>query len=271
MQVYCIPAKRRIGIGKQLVQELVDYAEDREYLSLTARVASDLDEANAFYERMGFNIVKTIPGGQTRNRLIYYRVRDLDTPSLFDFMTPTAQAPMHGFGISGQYSNRTPIYAIDLNVLFDVSKQRINSKEAGIVFRAGFRNEIRPVIAEEFVIELQRNSDKFHDDPHLRLALQMDILPTPKPEKIRSIEENLAAAIFPERNSQGILTPQDKSDLRHLATAAHYNISGFVTSEKAILRARDQLYSDYRAPLKIPTRNFDRVGTRYQDIWIRGM
>jgi hypothetical protein len=28
---------------------------------------------------------------------------------------------------------------------------------------------------------------------------------------------------------------------------------------------------DIRAPLKIPTRNFDRVESRYQDIWIRGM
>jgi DNA (cytosine-5)-methyltransferase 1 len=28
---------------------------------------------------------------------------------------------------------------------------------------------------------------------------------------------------------------------------------------------------DLRAPLKIPTRNFDRVESRYQDIWIRGM
>jgi hypothetical protein len=28
---------------------------------------------------------------------------------------------------------------------------------------------------------------------------------------------------------------------------------------------------DIRAPLIIPTRNFDRVESRYQDIWIRGM
>jgi hypothetical protein len=27
----------------------------------------------------------------------------------------------------------------------------------------------------------------------------------------------------------------------------------------------------FRAPLKIPTRNFDWVESRYQDIWIRGM
>jgi len=29
--------------------------------------------------------------------------------------------------------------------------------------------------------------------------------------------------------------------------------------------------SENGAPLKIPTRNFDRVESRYQDIWIRGM
>jgi len=48
-------------------------------------------------------------------------------------------------------------------------------------------------------------------------------------------------------------------------------------------RVRTFMSADYRlirvssgnflfgAPLKIPTRNFDRVESRYQDIWIRGM
>jgi ribosomal protein S18 acetylase RimI-like enzyme len=245
MQIYCRPESRKDGVAHALMDELVNYAQERMFLSLSAKVASDLSGANAFYERMGFRTVRTLPGGSSRNRLLYHRVRDLDTPSLFDLMAPKGRRHLPSLGISGNYSSKTPIYAIDLNVLFDVSKRRVRSKDAGSIFKAGFSNDIRPVIAEEFIEELQRNSKKFPDDPHLQIALQMNILPVPKRGEIEDIERQLAGIIFPERDAQGILTVQDKSDLRHIATAIHHRIAGFITSEKAILRAHDHLQSKF--------------------------
>lgn len=245
MQIYTVPHYRNQGIAQALIEELIDHTQSRSFLSLSAKVASDLFGANAFYGRMGFQTVGTLSGGKTRNRLIYRRVRDLDTPSLFDLMGPGDRERVPSLGISGDYGSKTPIYAIDLNVLFDVSKQRVRGQDAGLVFSAGFRNDIRPVIAEEFIEELQRSSKNFPDDPHLQLALQMPVLPMPKRQEIRSIEVELARVIFPERNSQGILTAQDKSDLKHLATAVHHRVAGFITSENAILRAHDYLQSKY--------------------------
>ena len=245
MQIYSKPESRKHGVAQAIMDELVKYAQERGFLSLSAKVASDLSKANAFYGRMGFQTVKTLPGGKTRNRLIYYRVRDLDTPSLFDLMVPQSGDHLPNLGMSGNYSSKTPIYAIDLNVLFDVSLQRARGKDAGMVIRAATSGEIRMVITEEFIEELKRTSQKFPNDPHLQFALQMKVLKAPKAKEIKGIEEELAGIIFPERSSQGILSTQDRSDLRHLATAIHRGITGFITSEKAILRAHDFLRSKY--------------------------
>lgn len=245
MQIYTAPMFRKLGVARALIQQLIDYAQKRTFLSLSAKVASDLREANAFYEKMGFQTVRTLRGGKTRNRLLYHRIRDLDTPSLFDLMAPREHKRLPSLGISGNYSSKMPIYAIDLNVLFDVSKQRVRSKDAGMVIGAALSGDIRLVIAEEFIKELQRSSPNFPNDPILKFALEMKMLPMHDPRKTSSTEQELAGVIFPERVRQGILTPQDRSDLRHLATAIHHKVTGFITSENAILRAHDYLRSKH--------------------------
>jgi len=245
IQIYSGPEFRKQGIAQSLINELVKHAHERSYLSLSAKVASDLSEANAFYERMGFHAVSTIPGGKTRKRIIYRRVRDLDTPSLFDFMANPEDERLPNLGIASNYSTRPPIYAIDLNVLFDVTKRRGRGEEAGKVMKASFNNDIRLVITEEFINELKRTTSKFPDDPHLQIALQMSVLPTPKSKETSDIERKLAGVIFKERFHQDILTTQDKSDLRHLATVAHHRIAGFITNENAILRAHERLRSEF--------------------------
>jgi len=245
MQIYVCPELRKHGIATSLINELVSYALDRSYLSLSAKVASDLSEANAFYERMGFHIVSTVLGGKSRKRFLYRRVRDLDTPSLFDFMVQPKHERLPGLGIVSIYGTRSPIYAIDLNVLFDVTKQRGRGEEAGKVLNAGFNNDIRLVITEEFINELKRTTSRYPDDPHLQFALQMNVLPAPKLKEIKDIEHELAGVIFRERLQQSILTVQDKSDLRHLSTVIHHGISGFITNENAILRAHDFLRSKF--------------------------
>jgi ribosomal protein S18 acetylase RimI-like enzyme len=245
MQIYSVPRYRKLGVAKMLMDELISFTQERSYLDLSAKVASDLSGANNFYGSMGFQVVSTLAGGRTRKRLIYLRVRDLKTPSFFDLMSPAASASIPSLQISGGYNTKTPIYAIDLNVLFDVSKQRVREKEAGLVMKAAFSDDIRLVITEEFVKELVRTTGDFPNDPHLQLARQMNVLPEPKLELIKGIEQNLAEMVFPEKFAQDILSVQDISDIRHLATAIHHDITGFITSEKAILRAHEKFQSIY--------------------------
>jgi len=226
---------RRRGIGRLLIEELVRSAESWSYLSITARVASDLD-ANAFYQSMGFEHVRTAPGGSTRNRVINVRVRELNTPHLFK---PLALRRMDDLGLVERLPARAPQYVIDLNVMFDVVRRRMNAEDAGRIMTAGFNNFVRLAITREFIEELRRNSQP--PDPVLEFAMRLPILPHPVPEEMSNILGVLEQRIFPQRAREGRLTVQDRSDLIHLAVAVFRKAAGFITGEKAILGARDFL------------------------------
>lgn len=244
-QIFIDPAFRGSGIGKMLITKLVGLMEAGNYLSLSAKVASDLKEANHFWEKMGFVTVRTKPGGATRGRLINIRSRDLETPSLLSLMRQTPAGEMASLRLTERYAKLSPLYLIDLNVLFDVIKKRVRSEEAGIVFRAGLQNLVQIAISEEFIDELKRNSNPTQVDPVLQLSLTMPRLPHPSEKQIKLLQQELGTIIFPERTRSNKLTEQDKSDLRHLVTAIHHQASGFITSEKAILRARSALLTNY--------------------------
>lgn len=270
MQIFAVPSARKRGVARMLLNELVNHAQKRQFLSLSAKVADDLREANAFYENSGFRVVSTRAGGKTRKRVINHRVRELETPSLFDLMDPQPHELLPNLGLSGKYTSWTPIYAIDLNVLFDVSKNRIRSEEAGMVFIAGQRNDIRPVVTEEFIVELERNAADFPNDPILHLARRMQTLPTPKKREVQKLENELAPIVFPERHSQNVLTKQDKSDLRHLAISIHHKVAGFVTSEKALHRAHQKLLLDFTLEIISPTDFADAIFSGNEKIDVTG-
>src|SRR5665213_689584 len=63
-QLYTLPQFRGQHIGSNLIDSLATDAESQYYLTISARVASDLP-ANEFWERMGFKTVRTVKGGAT--------------------------------------------------------------------------------------------------------------------------------------------------------------------------------------------------------------
>ena len=149
------------------------------YLSISAQVATDLAQANVFWEKMGFRIIQTRAGGRTRGRVLNIRVRDLNTPNLFNFRDLVGTGDAADLHLVDRLFAQSPVYVIDLNVLFDVTKQRPRAKEAGLVMSAGFRNLVRVAVSEEFVNELRRTSSRTGDDPVLALALQLPRLSPP--------------------------------------------------------------------------------------------
>ena len=90
-------------------------------------------------------------GGAARNRTINVRVRQLNTPTLFGYPEgkPVSGLPTLARGKSGY----TPVYAIDLNVFFDVVKRRPRAEHASQVIGAALDNVIRVVVTEEFAAE----------------------------------------------------------------------------------------------------------------------
>jgi GNAT superfamily N-acetyltransferase len=241
-QTYVRLEFRSRGVGRKLVEALIGRAEKSHFLSIKASVADDL-EANKFWELMGFELVRTRRGRAERR--INVRVRELATPNLLDFMRAPSKSDPADLRFLDRLSGPSPIYAIDLNVLFDVTKNRPRAKEAGQIIRAGFSNLVRLSVTEEFIRELQRTSIPSPRDPILELSANLPVLIAPPAPVMQSITSELGPIIFHDKWQLNALSDQDRSDLMHLATAIHHKVAGFITSEKAILRSRSQLLSRF--------------------------
>lgn len=233
-QTYVAPEYRGTGLGHQLVEAVLSRFEQLAYLTVRAEVAEDLEEANRFYRNLGFKTVRRKRGGEKSRRILIVRVRELATPNLLDAATFGHGSP-RGLSIQIPTSAEAPLYLIDLNVFFDITKRRPRALHAGRVFAAAAENSVRVAIAEEFIEELERNTKEEAPDPTFELAKQLPRLPAPPAKVAKAHTEVLAPLLFPDRSRAGALTQRDRSDIRHLSTAIHEGVRGFVTSEKAIL------------------------------------
>jgi len=242
-QVFTLPKFRSRGIGRRLVEEIVRRAETHQFMSVLAQVADDLG-ANRFWERLGFELIRKKLGGRTTGRQINVRIRELNTLQLFGLATTDATSP-EDLKLISRFFDVSPTYLLDINILFDLVKKRANLDEVGRIVRASFNNLVRLAIADEFIRELERTSVPNPNDPILEFALRLPRLQKPPSESIKNIVEDLGKLIFPDQVSHGTLRQQDLSDLVHLTTAIYHQASGFVTGEKAILRARTLLQTKY--------------------------
>jgi len=141
LQTWTSESSRGLGVGRRLIEEVAKLLEEAYFLSMRADVAADLADANQFYERVGFEVVRTRPGGKTRGRVINVRVRELATPSLLD-LAGDEHALGHLTTLPSSLG-QPPLYTLDLNVVLDVSKQRVRSDIAGKVMSMAFEGEIR--------------------------------------------------------------------------------------------------------------------------------
>lgn len=131
-QVFVTEADRGSGVGRQLVQALLGYLEDKQYLSVSAKVASELP-ANKFWSSLKFETVATKSGGATRGRIINIRARQFNTPALFGY-----RRPVSGIPLNDPLPNLTTVFAFDLNVFFDVVKRRSRADYGAAVMAAAF-------------------------------------------------------------------------------------------------------------------------------------
>jgi GNAT superfamily N-acetyltransferase len=237
------PDHRRSGVASALVSALISYLESRGYIAVTAAVASDLASAQGFYESRGFVARCVRDGGKARQRTIVLRSRELDTPNFFTLMAPPAVSGQSAanFGLRPRSAFEAPLYVIDLNVLFDLTKQRARSAMANRVFGAGLAHQVRLAVAPEFIVELERTSRGASNDTTLKLARQLPKLPAFPKEDVEPLAAAIHKAVFVDTKHVQAGTRQALSDARHLAEAALIRASGYITSDTALLNARDDV------------------------------
>lgn len=241
-QLYVAPKHRGSGVAKLLVNHLKQQLVTTNWISVQSKVADDLS-ANEVWEKLGFRIVRTKPGGAARGRTINVRVLDLDTPTLFSLPKPHTKNDV--LRLRERFSPRPPVYLLDLNVIFDIVRSRPRATDANKVIQAALNSSIRLMISEEFKNELVRNSQDVTRDPLLALVKQVKTLPLPPTTVIDELKAKLAPILFPDRSRDKLLSDRDFSDIVHISTAIHHRAAGFITNEKAILRAHTYLHDEW--------------------------
>jgi len=234
-QIFVDVKVRRRNVGTVLISELVRYAEALSYLTITAKVADDL-EANAFWQRHEFHVVRYVPGGSSRQRTICLRERRLNTPALFDDISLSASD--HDLHLAQRLNARPLVYSMDVNVILDLTQNRERASAVRKVIAAGMANVLQLYVAPEFTAELERSSDCGIEDPLLKFAAALPQFPAPPPGVVSRLKLELGGIIFPGRTKQNKLKARDESDIRHLVAAIHHKAAGFITSENAILKKR---------------------------------
>jgi hypothetical protein len=184
------------------------------------------------------------PGGQARNRMIVPRTRDLDTENLFSVLeTPSgASQSTIDLGLRKRSASQAPLYAIDLNVMFDVIKGRKRSPLAERLIAAAFAHQIRLAVAPEFVVELERTTKDEAKDPVLKLARQLPRLVCNDQTEMERLAALIHTIAFVSTGSSAAGSPQALSDALHLAQAALARASAYVTSDGQLLASREQLF-----------------------------
>lgn len=241
-QIAATPVFRRHGAASALVRALTSELERKGYLSIKADIASDLSSAQAFYERHGFEFLREKPGGAARNRKIRVYSKTLESDTLFG-----AALSERRFGIEviASNANSTPIFAFDLNVYFDLVRDRKHSSYAKKLFGEALGHTLRLAVADEFVSELRKTSKGLANDPLLQLALQLPRLPKPDEAALEPLAEKIHEIIFVSTGHREAGSGRARSDARHVAHAALAKATAFVTQDGAILNARMDLLKTF--------------------------
>lgn len=244
-QVFVEQPYRRTGVASQLIDAIIKEGEDNRYLTVSARVADDLVQANAFWEQKGFDVNRAVRGGPSSTRVVNVRTRYLNTPTLFNTAGSTPQGA-RDLQLIERTPSASPTFSLDLNVLLDLVEKRSGAADVSQVIGAAMSNVVRLFVAQEFITELNRSHNPGSRDPVLEFARSLPQFPAVPPPVAARLKLELSSIIFPERARRGQLRLREQSDLLHLAAAIHNKVQGFITNDQALLRRRTSLQAKYR-------------------------
>lgn len=241
-QMFVSASFRRRGAASELLDHLRRSLTQSCFISIYARVAEDLKEANAFWLKQRFYVQRSIKGGASRNRQILVRCHELDSPQLF----PTSGLNDHNpLGLVETAANELPMYLLDMNVLFDVQPRRLRRAAAVGLFQAERMNFCRLAISDEVRKELQRNLQARHTDPMEAYIETFPCFPVEQHKESDIIFSKLSTLIFPQAIRQRPLTANEQSDVRHVITVIQHDLAGLITSDSALLSAAPEIEQAY--------------------------
>lgn len=247
VQMFTLPERRREGLATLLLAQLRDSLTKEGFTSIYARVAEDMPDANAFWKSQQFYIQRTEAGGSTKHRHILVRCHELSTLQLFPASGLKASNPL---GVALPSPDTTPLYLLDLNVLYDIAPRRLRREEALSLFQAERMNLCQLAVSSEVSEELRRTAHAGRTDPMEAYVSLFSSLPFREDGASGNLVSELTRIVFPAKKC---LQPRDTSDLRHLATAIQHRATGFITNDEALLEAANELQARYGIDVLSPS------------------
>lgn len=250
LQIFVSHAFRKRGVAERMLDHLKRHLTEHAFISMYARVAEDLIEANGFWHSQNFYVQRMEAGGKTHKRTILVRIHELDTPQLFSSSGISASDPL---GLNFASATDVPLFLLDLNVLFDLGPRRRRNEDILDLFRAERMGSCQLALSMEINAELTRTATEGRTDPMLAYARIFPTFPCPDDKDWNTLADQLGLIVFPAKHQAGTLSANDISDLRHLATAIHHRLTGFITNDSSILNATARLKQDYGIQIISPT------------------
>ena len=250
VQMLVLQQHRRHRLATKLIDYLKTSLTQDGFSSIYARVAEDLIDANAFWDRQQFYVQRVEKGGATRNRQILVRCHELESPQLFPASGINAHNPL---GLQISSSDVIPMFLLDLDVLYDLAPRRLRHDDALSLFQAERMNYCRLAISIEIREELRRTAHQGITDPMEAYLNIFPSFPLSKGDDATVLLKELVELIFPTKTDFQKLKPSELSDLHHVATVVQHDLAGLVTNDGAILSAAPQIASKYGIEIVSPT------------------
>jgi len=241
-QIFVRPEYRRSGAAALLLAHLCYSLTQSSFISIYARVAEDMVEANKFWQRQRFYVQRSVKGGASKKRQILVRCHELDTPQLFPTSGLTDNNPL---GLLQTATNEVPLYLLDLNVLYDVQPRRLRRNEIIGLLQAERMNFCRLAVSSEVREELKRTLGGRHTDPMAAYIDTFASFPIDRISEGAKLFDDLAEIIFPGDAKAKRLNENQKSDIRHVITVVKHDLAGLVTNDEAILSAASKIEKNY--------------------------
>ena len=241
---------KRQGVGTAMVKYLIEYGNSHAAEKIRARVGADLG-ASRFWETLGFKLVDVEPPKKPGGRAIKVYEYRLDGAAQ---MFPTGGLGTTLSSIKPVASPNSPTirslrYAVDMNVLIDILDRRAGEGDARNILKRAMSSSLFGIyITKEFVKEMERNGKSPGDDI-VRKANEFSILEEISSAATDELIRNLQKIVYPNRSK---LSSQDESDLRHLAICIQHQLTGFITRDRKLLEASDQIYREHGLRIMSP-------------------
>lgn len=245
-QIYVGEKSRGSGVASSLIQEATTHGENLSCLNLRADVANDLTDAVKFWQTQGFCALAPRRKKNASGREVLIFHKRLSTPSLL----PNETLPLSI--TAPPIANALDSYVIDLNIFLTLLKSQENEKLVSEIMQAAMAGEFSLFVTPEFQEELKR-AKKGSDDPIFNLAEKaLPVLDKIDDTDLTNLKNEIRSIVFPNRSQTRKEAANDESDLRHLAYCIQSSKAGFITEEKALLRAKDALHDKYGLTIYSP-------------------